>query len=122
MKTSYIAIDGKTFDKKCDCINHEAELHKLQALIFKAMDSGVFSVMKRKNSNNTIVPILDSRYVKNDLRFYCNFVGFKIYDRFGFKEFIIFKHKGRRLKIIKYTYDECETWTTYCGSVFLNKI
>lgn len=124
MKTIHIAVDGKEFTSKLDCRNHETELYQLQALVFKAMDSGVLGIMKRRNSNNTIVEILSPLFKKEDFRFNCGngMIGFKIYDRYGFKEFIVFKHKGRRLKILTYAYDECESWIKYIGSVYLNKL
>jgi hypothetical protein len=122
MERIYKAVDGTEFKSKLDCKNHEAKLNELKNVVLNALNSGVFGVMKSPERKD--VPLLDSRNKPSDYRYNCGdgFSGFKIYDRYGYKIHIVFKLRGRRLKILRYAYDECETWVKYCGSVYLKKL
>lgn len=124
MKKIFKALDGTEFESKVECKNHDTKLKSLKIVVINALKSGIFNLMKYPEPKREL-PLLDNTRTKaDDYRFNCGdgFSGFKVYDRYGYKIFIVFKLKGRRLKILKYSYDECETWIDYVGSIFLNKL
>ena len=114
MKKIYEALDGKQFISKLHCKNHDFYLQRLKSAVDRAFDSGVFYILKRPDKKT---PIFNSNsYYKKDFSYRSH--GYNI----GYNYTLKFSLRKDRLNMIWIGSFDDGSYTTYIGTVYLNKL